>query len=253
MGCLGTVANVALPIAGAVIGNTLVPGAGGYLGGALVGSMAGSSIAGYEAAGEAADIGAKSAGEATNAQLEMYYKSREDMAPWREVGGRALSALEETALGGPGEFIPEEQPGYKFGYKEFVEKPLLKNASATGRLRSGNILRELSDRAQGYASMSYDNWLNRWLTKMQPLQSLAGAGQTSASTTANAGVQTGQGMAQNILAGGSAAAGGIINRANAITGGVQGISNTLMDAVIANKIMGGSLFGKTPLPQTYIT
>ena len=209
---------------------------------AVGGAVVASSLIASNASRSAANTQADAAQNATAAQLEMYYQSRDDLARFREAGEKAIGELEKQVLAGPGEFKPEEQPGYKFGYKEFVEKPLLQNASATGKLRSGNILRTLSDRASDYASLSYDNWLNRWLTRIQPLQSLAGIGQTSSSTTAGLGVQTGQGMAQNILAGGQAQAGGAINQANALTGGIRGGSSLLMDYLLMSKTGSGSLY-----------
>lgn len=213
----------------------------GVVGGGIVSSFIGADAA-EDAADTQADATRQASQQAADTQLKMYFQNREDLAPWREAGGKALTELEGKVFAGPGEFVPSEQPGYQFGYKEFVEKPLLQGASATGKLRSGNILRTLSDRAQNYASMSYDNWLNRWLTKLQPLQSLAGVGQTSASTTAQLGAQTGQGLANNILqsgmAVGNAQAGGIINQANAYTGGIKSVGNTLMDSLILNKIGG---------------
>ena len=245
MGCLGAVGTVA----GAGLGYALAPVTGGLsiplsmAAGAAIGGGIGSSIDASKAAGNAADAQVQSAQNATDAQLKMYFQSREDLAPWRTAGAAALNPLQAQAMTGPGDFNPEDQPGYKFGYQEFVEKPLLQEASAAGKLRSGNVLRALSDRAQGYASTQYDSWLNRWLSKMQPLQSLAGLGQTSASTTANAAVQTGQGIAQTTLAGGNALAGGYINKANALTGGVKTATGTLMDAAVLSSINGGNLFG----------
>ena len=139
MGCMKAVGAVG----GGALGYALAPATGGSslllstALGASAGGMLGSSIDASQAAKEAGKLQAKAAGEATDTQLEMYLKSREDLAPWRAAGERALNPLIEMAEKGPGEFIPEDQPGYKFGYKEFVEKPLLQRASAMGKLRSG--------------------------------------------------------------------------------------------------------------------
>lgn len=85
---------------------------------------------------------------------------------------------------GPGEFVPEEQPGYRFGYEEFVEKPTLRSASAMGRSRSGATQKALTKYASNYASTEYDKWLGRYYDRMKPLQSLANVGQTSSSNMA---------------------------------------------------------------------
>ncbi|MDZ4246415.1 MAG: hypothetical protein U1D67_04760, partial [Dehalococcoidia bacterium] len=62
------------------------------------------------------------------------------------------------------------------------------------------------------------------------------------SNTNQMGTATGQGVAGNILAGGQAQAGGSINKANAITGGVKAGANTLLDAMVWNQMSGGKLF-----------
>ena len=127
-------------------------GTGLLLGGALAagGAVAGGLI-GAKGAEEAAE-------KATNWQLKMYYQQREDLMPWMEAGRWALGEPGEEAgligmIGrGPGEFVAEEQPGYQFGYEEFVEKPTLRTAAATGRLGSGALQKELTRYAQQYAT-----------------------------------------------------------------------------------------------------
>lgn len=216
-------------VAAAIIGGSAIVGGLGYLG-----------------AKEAGRAQAGAAETASDAQLRMYLQSREDIAPWREAGARALLPLERMAIGGPGEFIPSEQPGYRFGYKEFVERPLLQRASAMGKLRSGETLRALSERASDYASLSYDNWLNRWITRMQPLQSLAGLGQTSTTALGGQGVLAGQGIAQSALSGGQARAGQAINQANVLSGALMGGTRNYLDYLALQKMGGGNLLSYSP-------
>ncbi|GAG27357.1 unnamed protein product, partial [marine sediment metagenome] len=69
---------------------------------------------------------------------------------------------------------------------------------------------------------------DRWLKGLTPWQSLAGLGQTAAGQTANLGMQTGQGLAQNALAAGEARASGYINQANVISGAAtSGVENSI--------------------------
>ena len=178
---------------GIEIGTALL--VGGVIAG--VGSVLGSkqqARAAKEAAGTAAQAGA----DANALQYEMFQQSREDLAPWRDAGTRALSTLENKINAGPGEFNPESQPGYKFGYQEFVEKPSLRMASATGRLGSGRTGKELTRYASDYATTKYDNFLDNWYKSLTPYQSVAGVGQTSASQSANNALNTGNSMANNI-------------------------------------------------------
>jgi hypothetical protein len=176
-------------VEGAIAGGALIGGIGSYFGGK----------AQRKAAEEAQESAAVASADANALQYEMYQQSREDLAPWREAGGRALSTLEGKINEGPGTFNPEAQPGYKFGYEEFVEKPSLRLASATGRLGSGRTSKELTRYASDYATTKYDNFLDNWYKSLTPYQSLAGVGQTSASQSANNALNTGNSMANNIL------------------------------------------------------
>jgi gas vesicle protein len=124
--------------------------------------------------------------------------AQEAVAPWREQGAGALKVLQEKMAAGPGEFRPEEIPGYEYGYRQFIEKPLQAQASATGSLRSGALQKELSKQAQDYTNTQYDNFLNRFYSSLQPYQSMAGLGQTSGLAGANIAGQLGQ-SGSNIL------------------------------------------------------
>lgn len=208
-----------------------------------------------KAAGKAAQAQVAGADRATAAQLEMYYQGREDLAPWREAGQNALAKLTGVMETGPGEFVPEDQPGYKFGFEEFIRKPQGQAASAAGQRLSGQSMRDLTKYASDYASTGYDNFLNRYYSSLSPYQSLSGAGQSSAAGQAQLGAQTGRGVAQTQMASGAAQAGGIMGQANALAGGIAGVAgagtNALqnyMDFKILDKIgVGGT--GLTPAQQ----
>ena len=132
--------------------------------------------------------------------------------------------------------MPEEQPGYKFGYEEFVEKPTTRAAAAQGRLLGGRTLKELTRYASDYASTQYDNWLTRYLRQLTPYQSLAGLGQTGAIATGQMGTQTAAGMAQNILAGGQAAAQGYLGMGQGIGAAAGGGAQNILDTYLMKKM-----------------
>lgn len=133
-------------------------------------------------------------------QREQQRQALEQVAPWREAGISALGELKERMAAGPGEFRPEEMPGYEYGYKKFVEDPLMAQASATGDVRSGSIQKALQKEAQDYANTQYDNFLNRFYTSLQPFQAVAGlaqtAGQTGAGIAGQVGAQGGNILSQ---------------------------------------------------------
>ena len=167
-----------------------------------------------DAAKKAASTAAGAAGQATQSQLDMYNQTREDQAPWTKAGGEAVGALMGTGGNqgliqkGPGEFVPENDPGYKFGYQEFVENPTLKLASATGKLGSGATLKALTRYASDYASTKYDNFLDRYYKSLDPYYRMAGLGSNVAISSGNQATETGLGVASTTLAGGQATAAG---------------------------------------------
>ena len=88
--------------------------------------------------------------------------------------------------------------------------------AAGGGLRSGATLRALQREGAGLASQRLDSYLNG-------LRSLSGGGQVAGSQGVSAGVSTGRGIGNALMAGGNAAASGYENVNNAVTGGLQNI------------------------------
>lgn len=156
-----------------------------------------------ESSALAAETSLQATREAIAAQKEMYEQGRQDLAPWREAGGRALTDLEALMKQGPGEFT--KSPGYEFTLSEGT-KAIERAASAGGRLASGRTIKESIGYAEGLASTEYDKFLARYYAKLNPYQTMAGLGQTTAATTAQAGTQTGAGIASSLMSGGSTAA-----------------------------------------------
>ena len=143
---------------------------------------------------------------ATGAELQMWQESQKQLAPWYEKGAWGLNRLQDMLYAGPGTFKPGETPGYRFGYKEFVEKPYLAGAGAKGKLFSGGTGKDLTRYAMDYGEMQYDRWLDRYYNKLTPYQSLAGLGMTTASQGAQNTLATGSNIANNLIGQGDARA-----------------------------------------------
>jgi len=205
----------------------------GIIGG--VTSLAGSFLQ-SRSAEKAAETVAGATDQASATQWAIYQQSREDLAPWREAGGEALGDLVNMLEKGPGEFVPADQPGYKFGYEEFVEKPTLRMASATGSLGGGGTQKALTRYAQDYASQEFDNFLTRWYKSLTPYQSLAGIGQATAAQGAQTGAYTGAQIGQNIIAGGEARATGYANQGNIWGNVLSGVGQNALDYSIYKKM-----------------
>lgn len=109
---------------------------------------------------------------ALQAELEQYYQAREDYAPWREAGERALETYEEIGAAPSrileGDYIPAVDP-FKFGAEEFEqykdpgyefrleegERGVNRALASMGKLGSGNRLRALMDLNQQSASQEF--------------------------------------------------------------------------------------------------
>ncbi len=184
-----------------------------------------SGIVGASASKSAANKQADAAREATDVQLQMFREGQEATAPWREKGKEALNTLAAKIAAGPGKF--ETSPGYEFRLGEGT-KAIERSAAAKGGLFSGRVGMELQRYGQGEASKEYNNWLANYYQSLAPYQSLAGVGQTTAMEGSRAGNAIAANVGQNTLAAGQAAAGGDINRANALTGAMNSGANNYL-------------------------
>jgi hypothetical protein len=202
---------------------------------ALIG--AGASLAGGLLASNAASSAAKtqsqSADKATALQREQWQKNLELQKPFYEAGVTGQNALMDylglsgnTSAANYGQgmkpFTPGDltnEPGYQFRLSQGL-KSLDQTAAARGGLLSGNALRGAEQYGQGLASDEYQNAYNRyWNTRNQtlnPLQSLLGQGQTTASNLGTAGQNYATNAGNTIQAAGQARASGYVGGANAL-------------------------------------
>ena len=155
------------------------------------------------AATNAANIGVNAADRATALQQSQYDQTRADLAPYRTAGTNALARLTAGTAPG-GEFTKsfgmsdfQQDPGYGFRMSEGL-KALDRTAAARGNLLSGSTLKGAQRYGQDLGSQEYQNAFNRYQTNrsniLNPLQSLAGVGQTST----NQGIAAGQNYATNV-------------------------------------------------------
>lgn len=192
--------------------------AAAVIGGAVIGAGA-TAYSGKKAA-EATE---KAAQKASNTELEMYYQTREDLAPYRETGTAALSKL--GALYGIGDQTEEdagtrapdysdfyESPDYQFTFDQgtrAVEQSLAKRGLG-GAADSGAAMKSLTRFGQGLASQQFSNYRNS-------LAALAGIGQTATTTGASFGASTSSAVGRNIMAAGDARASSYLNTGAAVS------------------------------------
>ena len=193
----------------------------GWMAAAVVGSAA----LGAYSSNKAAKTQAAAADRAGDVQREIFERQVELGKPYREAGEAALNKLIPLAT----EYTPfgmdqfQADPGYGFRMSEGM-KALERSAAARGGLMSGGTGKALQRFGQEMGSQEYQNAFNRYQTERQarlnPLQSLAGVGQTAAQNLAGQAGQFGSNLAETMGAGAQARASGYMGAANAITGGV---------------------------------
>ncbi len=315
---------------------------------AVVGSAVIGAYASSQASKSASDALVQSGMDANQVQLFMYQMGREDMAPWRQAGGRAVNTLEALINAGPGgrpkapssNVVPSSPRGMTVSYEPRAEmgqaggmmtlntyvgrdggyieipegsmspadlgeytfvssrqgpipgtqgqtqgatgtpnalvpgqtsddlqgwgdwadrykespyydfllgegtKALERGAAAKGKQFSGAENKALVGFGQNLASTDYDNWLNRWYQSLTPYQSLAGLGQTSAAQTAQAGITTGQGVAQNTLFAGQGQAAGQLGQVQPYVNTLNWGSNQLANYYMTNQRPSTSNFAE---------
>ena len=120
----------------------------------------------------------------------------------------------------------QADPGYAFRQAEGM-KALERSAAARGGLLSGGTLKGIQRFGQDLASQEYGNAFNRYqierAARLNPLQSLMGAGQSATNVmTGNIG-QSSQNQQANIMNVGQARASGYVGSANALGGALGSI------------------------------
>jgi hypothetical protein len=213
------------------------------------GAMLGSALIGGASSGAASRAQERAQREANAAQERMFNRQVELQEPFRQAGVNALPELVEASRYTPfGMEQFQADPGYGFRLKEGL-RALENSAAARGGLLSGNAMRGITRYGQGLASEEFGNAFNRYqaerAARLNPLQSLAGMGQSNAATMAQQAGQYGQNMAQGAAAMGNIRASGYVNQANALTGALgQGVNyyqnKQMMDTYFPRPTAGGT-------------
>jgi hypothetical protein len=234
------------------------------LGSALLGAAASKSASKTQsqAATQAADVQKQVADQQTALQREMFQQQQQNQAPWLAAGQTALNALTPLATNyqkfGMDQF--QQDPGYAFRLAE-GQKALDRSAAARGGLISGGALKAATRYGQDMGSQEYTNAFNRYQTEraaqLQPLQSLAGVGQTAANTLGQAGQNYASNVGNalgaygsnvgNLMTGGAAAnAAGQVGMANAFTGGLGTYLNYTNNNALLNALNQNRAYSSAP-------
>lgn len=234
------------------------------LGGAVIGGLAG-VMGGNKAAGaqeNAARVGA-------DATLQAQREALAAQQPFLQGGYAAVNRLLELqGLGGnqnaagygslntPFSFTPgdlTQTPGYQFQLEQGQEA-LDRKAAAGGGFYSGANLKAAQSFGQNLAGTTFDNEYNRAFSAYQtnranvlnPLQALAGQGQTSANNVSGIQQNTGNALANLYTGLGNAQGAAAISRGNSIGGAINSGLSAWQQANYLNKLSQGPGMGAFP-------
>lgn len=224
---------------------TLIGGGAGFLLGGPAGAAIGASIGGGVDASNAASDAASTQAAAANRAADLQYKQwQESVAlqePWRKAGEQALNKLiplTDYQTFGMNQF--QADPGYAFRLAE-GQKALERSAAARGGLISGGALKAAQRYGQEMGSQEYTNAFNRYQTeraaRLQPLQSLAGVGQTTAQQLGQSGMNMASNVGEAYQNAANARASGYVGQANALNSAISGAGNYYMQNQLLNRLM----------------
>jgi hypothetical protein len=205
-------------------------------------------------------------------QREQFNKNVELQQPMVDAGNagrnRLMQLLGLTPGGeGNGSAVKDfsmsdftSDPGYQFRMDQ-GQQALERSAAARGGLMSGAALKDTARFSQGLASQDYqaafDRFKSNQASKINPLQSISGAGQTASNALGQAGQNFattasqslgnyGTAAGANLTGMGNARASGYVGTANALTGGLSQAYNGLQQNQLMNMLnkppsLGGSI------------
>jgi hypothetical protein len=221
----------------------------------VAGAVVTSAVIGSRAASKGSEAQLQASQEQSAAQERMFAEQTRLQEPFRQAGMTGQNELMRLlGLGGDAgsagygsaaqPFTNQDMyrdPGYGFRVSEGV-KALDRSAAARGGLLGGNQLRGVTELGQNLGSQEYQNAFNRYQTeraaRLNPLQSLAGQGQSAANTMTSAAGQYGQNQAAIAGNVGNIRASGYANQANALTGALgQGV-NYYTNQQAMNRVFG---------------
>jgi len=205
-------------------------------------AIAGSAALGAYSSSQAAKAQQQAAQQQAATNLQIFNEQKALQAPWQKAGEEALNKLLPLASNytpfGTTQF--QQDPGYAFRLSEGM-KALDRTAAARGGLLSGGTLKAAQRYGQDMASQEYQNAFNRYQiernAQLNPLQSLAGLGQTAAGTLTNAAGAYGYNQNEAIANAANARQSSYIGPANAIAGGVNQYLNYAGNSALTNALL----------------
>jgi len=239
-----------------------------WVAGAVVGSSVIGGVLSSNAASDAAQTQADAANRAADLQYKQFQEQQATQKPFLEAGykgeNRLLDLLglsDNTGAQGYGSAAKnfsmadyQADPGYAFRLSEGLNA-LDRTAAARGGMLSGAALKGATRYGQDMASQEYQNAYNRYQTNraniLNPLQSLAGQGQTTANTLGNASQNYATNAGNAYMNAGNAAASGYVGSANAWNNALGGATNYFTQQQMMNRMFPSAGAAAANVPAVY--
>ncbi len=214
---------------------------------AIVGSALVGAGATLYASNKASQTQQNASNNAANVQREMYGQTREDLSPYRAIGGVAAKDLTTRLqdLTSPISIDPnvlENSDYYKFA-STLGQKAVTNAAAARGLGKSGAALKGAAAFAKGLAT---DTYKTAWDMENQNksnaynrLKGLVDTGENAAAQTGQAGTASASGQSSALIGGANAAAAGY----NAAGGAINNLTNNLSGYAMYKGIYGNGTSG----------
>jgi len=234
------------------------PGGPLYDFGSIIGAVAGpvlGGIIGSDSAGDAQDAASASAAQTDATNRYIYEDQKALNQPLYQNGlwaNNRLAALLNPNGGANTQFQFNAQdlqndPSYAFRMQQGV-RALDNSGAARGMSNSGAQLKALTRYGQDYASTEYGNAYSRaqgtfnqnLQNTLNPLQSLAGQAQTSASALGNAGTNFANQSAANSSGLANSLGAASIAQGNALSNGLTGATNNYNSQNLLQQLLGNN-------------
>lgn len=198
---------------------------------AILGGAALTGLSTAYAASQASKAQVSAANTASNTALGMYNTTRNDLSPYRDIGGVASNDLtsrlgELTSPINMDQATLEKTPGYQFNLTQGL-KAVQNSAAARGLGNSGAALKGAANFATGLADSTYQNQFNNANTNQSNaynrLKGLVDTGENAGAQTGSAGTAAANTSASAQIGAGNAQAAGI----NAIGGAGATLGNNI--------------------------
>lgn len=211
---------------------------------AIVGSAVVGGLATAYGANKAAEAQTNAANTAANTSLGMYNTTRQDLAPFRQIGTTASDMLTTklSDLTSPivmDQATLEKTPGYQFNLTQGL-KSVQNSAAARGLGSSGAALKGAATFATGLADSTYQNQFNNAVTNQtnayNRLKGLIDTGENAAAQTGTAGTAAANTAANAQIGAGNAQAAA----ANATGASIANVANNVGGYYAYKGLYGGS-------------